>query len=270
MTDFQFFASLFSQEFVAVVTAKKPEVMKYAKLSVKCQSTELLDTIKREHAGLGKQWAQLMQKQQKWGKLLNACLGSWEKAVEVEGDLKELEEWLAKWGPPAEDQAILMQNADLQVRGEWREERGRKGGKKGGGRKGGKKGGGRKGGKKGGGRKERGRVGGREEGGRVGRREEGGWREEGWEEGRREEGWREEGERKGGGRKGGKKGGGRMERGRVGRREEGGRVAGREEGGRREGDGRERGTGRGRVQKGGEREERRKEEEERAVEGKME
>ena len=98
-----------------MVTAKKPEVMKYAKLSVKCQSTELLDAVKQEHAHLGKQWAQLMQKQQKWGKLLDACIASWEKALQVDGDLKEREEWLAKWGPPAENQAILMQNSELEV-----------------------------------------------------------------------------------------------------------------------------------------------------------
>ena len=101
--------------FVIRLNEKKPEVMKYAQLSIKCQSQELLATVKSEHASLGKQWAQLMKRQTSWRKLLDCCIVAWEKGLAVQDGLVDLEQWLSKWGPPADSQALLVQYSDVLV-----------------------------------------------------------------------------------------------------------------------------------------------------------
>ena len=92
--------------------------MKYAQLSVKCQSKELLESVKSEHKALGKQWAQLNQGQVKWGNLLDTCIAAWEKGLAVRDGLRDLEQWLSKWGPPADNQAVSVQYTDVLVSGE--------------------------------------------------------------------------------------------------------------------------------------------------------
>ena len=109
---FPFFAL---KAFVIRLNEKKPEVMKYAQLSIKCQSQELLAAVKSEHASLGKQWAQLMKSQTSWRKLLDCCIVAWEKGLAVQDGLVDLEQWLSKWGPPADSQALLVQYSDVLV-----------------------------------------------------------------------------------------------------------------------------------------------------------
>ena len=107
--------TLFPKAFVVRLNEKKPEVMKYAQLSVKCQSQELLTSVTNEHTSLGKQWAQLGKGQANWGKLLDCCIAAWEKGLAVRDGLVDLERWLVRWGPPADSQAILVQYSDVLV-----------------------------------------------------------------------------------------------------------------------------------------------------------
>lgn len=85
-----------------------PEIVKYAQISVECQSQELMLSMKSECTHLDKQWAQLSQRQDKWGKMLECCIAAWEKGLAVQDGLRDLEQWNSKCYTPADKQAMLV------------------------------------------------------------------------------------------------------------------------------------------------------------------
>ena len=100
---------------MAKLNAKKPEVMQYGSVSVKCQSKDLLAAVKQEHTALGKAWIGLNQSAAKWGKLLYSCEAAWDGCEALERDLCGVEKWLAARGHPKDSQLIIVQHSEMQV-----------------------------------------------------------------------------------------------------------------------------------------------------------
>ena len=80
------------------------------------QEVHKASEIENEHQLLDEHWKKLEQMKLTWGKLLDSCEAAWESCQATEGELRSLEEVHAQWEPPAENQEILAQLKEMEVR----------------------------------------------------------------------------------------------------------------------------------------------------------
>ena len=111
---------LLLQKFLQRVSDREPEVLRYETLhlTVSNEPQEVLkvNEIEKEHQLLGGHWKKLEEKRDSWGMLLDSCETAWESCHATDGVLCSLEEVHAHWEPPAENQDILAQLKEIEVR----------------------------------------------------------------------------------------------------------------------------------------------------------